>query len=253
MRRHSKLDANFMAEKDKAVTTTDDENVDEPTVEDTEAETGEDADTDENDSQDSSKEDEIDYDAELEAEQKRGKPDPSKAREAFKERDNKRDTDADDDKPLTRKDIADVEARVERRVLAGQALDIARKMAGSDKEAQLIVAKWTNRTFPAGTTLQDQIEEAYVITHSKRLIGTTNEAMRALKNKNNVRTGAAGATHRDSADASEPKMNAADAASYKGAGFVWNGQKRVYMKSLKNGKMFLYKDPKTKKQWTAAA
>lgn len=197
-------------------------------------------------------------DDELAAEQDRA----SKAAEAFavrekarKEREAAGDADEDSKKPLTRADIAEINATATAAAMkvANQAaaLTIAKTLATSDKEAQLIVAKWANRNFPEGTPLQDQIEEMYAVTHRKRLIGERNEALRAAKNKLNVQTDSA-ATHRDETAAGEPKMSDADKTAFKQAGFVWDAAKRLYKKPLGNGKTHLYRDPKTGRTFRAA-
>lgn len=245
----------FMADEEKKEDI-DVEEKDEGAADDSEA--SEDADEEKADdsSKDSDKKeasDEIDYEKELEAEKKRGKPDPAKAQEAFKKRqDREEGADGDEDKPLTQKDIGRVTANVRRELQAEQAFTLARSMAASDTEANLIVAKWGNRIFPDGTSLQDQIEEAYAITHRKSLIGQRNEALRALKNKGTVKKDGSGA-HRDASPGSAPKMSAADAEAYRQAGFVYDGAKRLFKKPLRGGKVFLYKDPKTNRQWTGQA
>lgn len=202
----------------------------------------------EEDSDDSSsKTEELDLDAELEKERKAGEPDPTIADKAFKDREKKRENsdDEDDDAPLTKKDLAAVEARIRKEQQNERALEIAKEMAGSDKEATLIVAKWANRTFPTSLTLREQISEAYVITHSKKLIGERNEAMRALKGKKGVNKNAANA-HKDPArSGSEPKISPADASAIRASGFIWNTATRQYEKTLPNGRK-LVRDSKTK-------
>ena len=193
---------------------------------------------------------EIDYDAEIDAEKKRGKPDPKKAVEAFKERTQKRegDEDGEDDenKPLTRKDLAEVEIRVERKLLKGQALSVAKGLADNDKEAELIVARWGNRSFPQGTPLSEQIEEVYAaLPHvRKRLIGERNEALRALKGKEGANRNSA-TTHKAGLPGKEPKLSPQDEQAIKAAGFVFNATARWFEKKLGNGDL-LVRDPKTK-------
>lgn len=189
---------------------------------------------------------EIDYDAEIEKERK-GKPDPLKAKDAFKERNEKRKEpeDDEDDKPLTKKDLQAILAseRVERR--SEEALAVARGMAGSDKEAQLIVEKWKNRTFPPTLSLTEQIEESYAITHRKKLIGERNEALRALAGKETVNKNPATA-HQEGQKGTEPKMAPNDLRAIQAAGFAFNSTTRRYEKKLSNGST-LIRDPKTKK------
>lgn len=231
--------------------TTDDESAedaeDEEESEDEEAEDESDEESEDEDKSDGSKktENELDLDAELEKERKAGSPDPVIAKEQFKERDKKRDgKKGDEDKPLTQKDVDAIEARIRKEQQQERALEIAKELAGSDKEAELIVAKWANRTFPKTLTLREQMQEAYVITHSKKLIGERNEAMRALKGKKGVKTDSASA-HQDAPKGNEPKLSPADAASLKASGFSWNTNTRQYEKKLPNGRL-LIRDNKTK-------
>lgn len=197
-------------------------------------------------------ENEIDYDAEIEKERK-GKPDPIKAREAFKGRKERREEKQEDegeeevdeeDKPLTRREMQELLAHDRKERELDSALHIAQSLAGSEKEAQLIVAKWQNRTFPSHLTLREQLEESYAITHSKKLIGERNELMRALKNKGNVNTNAAG-THQDAPKGKEPELASQDKQALAASGFIWNAVSRQYEKKLSNGDL-LVRDSKTK-------
>lgn len=231
------------ADDTEEVVTETEEAADEESAEETEEES---EDGDESDS--SSKTEELDLDAELEKERKAGEPDPVLAEKAFKERKERREkesTEEDDDKPLTQKDVqAILEAdRKERR--RDDALVIARGMSSSEKEAELVVAKWSNRTFPKSLTLTEQIQEAYVITHSKKLIGERNEAMRALKGIKGVKTDAA-TTHKDAGKSStEPKLPPGDMAVLRQSGFSYNNVSRQFEKKLPNGDL-LVRDNKTK-------
>lgn len=193
-------------------------------------------------------ENEIDYDAEIEEERKKGKPDPEKAKEAFLKRQAKREQEStvenDDDKPLTKRELQEILAAQRVELQMKDAISFATQLAGSEKEALLIVEKWKNRTFPPTLSLQEQIEEAFAITHRKKILGERNEAIRALKAKSNVSTNAA-TTHRDAPQSTEPKISPQDATALKAAGFLWNGVSRRYERKLPNGDL-LYRDPKTK-------
>lgn len=213
-----------------------------------------DASDDDADKSSEKNEDELDLDKELEEEQKRGKPDPEKARKAFEEREAKRkagEGEDDGDKPVSRKELAEMEQRSYKRLQNDQALQIAKSMAASDKEAQLIFAKWQNRSFPENLPLQDQIEEAFAITHRKKMIGERNEALRVARGKATASKDSA-SSHRDGGTAGEPKLSEADKQGLKSSGFEWDGAKRFYKKVLPGGKSHLYYDPKTKRRWRAA-
>lgn len=229
----------------------DDKSKEEKSDEDSEEDSDEDAndedseDDDESDSSSSTDEDELDIDAELEKERKAGEPDPAKAEDSFKERKKKREGGTDREKPLTQADLDAALAADRKERQQDRALEIAKELAGSEKEAELIVAKWGNRTFPKSLTLREQIREAYAITHSNKLIGERNEALRALKGKRGVNKNPAG-THRDGTEnPNEPKLPAADAAAIRASGFTWSNKNRRHEKKLANGRI-LIRDPKTK-------
>lgn len=216
--------------------------------EETDAETAEaeqeaDAESEEESEDDAQHDDnKIDYEAEFEKERK-GKPDPEKAKLAFKERQSKKE-DGEEEKPLTRAELDEILAQDRKDRVSDTALQLAKGMATSDKEAQLIHEKWKNRTFPPNLTLSEQMEEAYAITHRKKLIGERNEALRALKGKEGVNSDAASA-HQDEPQGGEPKLPAQDKQAILDAGFKFNNTSRRFEKKLKNGSI-LIRDPQTK-------
>lgn len=254
-----------MAEKKKKAsdTSAEDKNKKEDVVteEETEVET-EDEETTDDDSSTEDDEDK-DLDEELDKETKRGKPDATKAKEAFTKRKAKKvegdeedaeevDEEDDDNKPVTRAEMRRAQETARREAQESSALAIARTLATSEKGVQLIIAKWKNRSFPEGMPLQEQVEEMYAASHRKRLVSERTEALRALKNKGSVQDGVA-ETHRDSATSGEPKMSDGDRQALTASGFVWDGSKRLYKKPLKGGKMFLYRDAQGKRTFTGAA
>lgn len=237
------------AEDESAEDDSEDEGDDDESDEDSEDD--DDSDDEESDDEDesgsSTEEDDDELDDEIEKERKAGEPDPTKAKDAFKGREKKRgaaDTD-DDDKPLTRGEAKKLEDRIRKETLEREAHAIAKELAdGSAKQAQLILLKWKNRTFPASLTLREQMTEAFVLANSKKLIGERNEAMRGLKGKRGVKDSAAG-THRDAPRGpGEPKLPPADAASLRQSGFSWNVRTKRYEKKLPNG--LLIRDNQTK-------
>lgn len=223
------------------------------TEEEDEAEDDTDAEDDAEDKEDdsSSKED-TDYDAELERE-RRGKT----AKDAFKEREQKRGTRQeddededdvdDDDKPLTRKDLRKVQAQARKEAMADRAKELADEMAGSDKEAELIFEIYQNRTFPEHLTMREQMEEAYAIANRRSLLAKNRELRRTLRSRDTAGKDVAG-THRDSAVGTAPKLAKADANAYARAGFKYDSKRKLWVKVLPNKKR-LYKNPKTKAQW----
>lgn len=202
---------------------------------------------DEDESEDGSSTDDDDIDDEIEKERKAGEPDPVIAKKAFDERKSKRGTgeSGDDDKPLTKKDLLELEDRIRKDTLRNEANAIAKELAGgSVKQAQLIMLKWQNRTFPKTLTLREQMTEAFVIANAKKLIGERNEALRGLKGKRGVKDNAAGA-HQDSPRGpGEPKLPPADAAALRQSGFSWNVRTKRFEKKLQNG--ILIRDNETK-------
>lgn len=224
----AEADAKALAEKEKADAV--------ETEEETEEEAAKDSDTD------------IDYDAELEAEKKRGKPDPFKAKEAFKERKKKREEEteeeeeeeetSEEDRPITRKDLATVEANMRQRIEGERALEFAKGLAGSAKEAELVIARWNNRRFPDGTPLSQQIEEVFAGIHAKKLIGERQIALKALKTRDGRNTDTT-TTHRDGLPGKEPTLSSADKAGMTQAGFTFNKVTKRFEKKLQNGQTLI--------------
>lgn len=245
-----------MTDVNKDTTTTEEETkVDaEATEEETEEEEVSDEESDETESDEEESEDdaeasnsdnEIDLDAEIERERNKGKPDPKKAKEAFQRRNEKRAGEDDDDKPMTRREMREFMEQQGKVALEASAFTLARGMSGSDKEAQLVVEKWKNRTFPAHISLSEQIEEAYAITHRKKLIGERQEALRALKNKGRVNNDGSTTHHSPQRNIKAEKLSSPDTQAIIAAGFTLNSKTRRFEKKLSDGSI-LVRDPKTK-------
>lgn len=198
--------------------------------------------------------DEKELDALIDEEKKKGQPDPLKAKESFIEREARRKKEkedlekeeADEDRPATLKDLARERELGRREAQMSQARELAKGLAKSEKEAELIVLRWQNRTFPAGTPLSEQLEEVYVGMPNvrKKLIGERNEALRALKNKDTVNNSGA-STHREPIKPAKPKIRPADEAGIVAAGYKLEEATGMYVKPLSNGGRVIY-DPKTK-------
>ena len=214
---------------------------DEDTVEEDDSDA--DPNPDEEEEEEGDENSDIDLDAEIEEENRRG-PDPKKAHERIKDKeveDDEEDLD-EDDKPLTRREANELLAKQAKEAQETRAFDIARRLAGSDKEAELIVLKWKNRSFPAKMPLSEQVEEAYAITHRKRLISQRNEALRALKNRDGLNRTVAG-THRDSVKSNssqQPKgMSKQDRQAIETSFGPWNPKTGRFEKKLKNGHLIV--------------
>lgn len=205
---------------------------------------------------DTQREKELDEELAAEVERKRVADEAFKKREdARKKREEEAAAAGGNKEPLDTDDIiaraAEAGAEAATKVtLQNSALTIARTLATSDKEAQLMVAKWNNRSFPASMPLQQQMEEMYGAVNYRRLAGERSEALRIARNKGNVNTNGA-ASHIDGPAAGEPKLPEADISAMKASGFIWDGAMRVYKKPLNGGKTHLYKDPKTNRMWRA--
>jgi hypothetical protein len=199
---------------------------------------------------------EIDYEAELKKEREaREKAERALADKRFKAAEKKRkeepeEVDEDEEeKPLTKKELQSLlqqeRLETEKRLNEARAIEIAKTITSSDAERDLVLEIHKNRTFPAHLSLQEQIEEAYVIANRKKIVGENSELKRALKGKAGVVKNPAG-THRDAPASTEPKISPEDSAGIKAAGYSWNGTLRRWEKKLGNGDI-LVSDPKTKK------
>lgn len=195
---------------------------------------------------------EIDYKAEAEKERKarieaeqliiQNKIGKKKKKEEENQDDD--DGDDDDDRPVTHREMREIVSQTEKKTLLSTAKTIALSIATSEAEADLIVAKWENRTFPPNLPLSDQIEEMYGAIHSKRIIGQKNEALRSLKNKDNVNNDGSG-SHRDPPGGTEPKIEADMKLVISQSKLVFNATSKRYERKLPNGDTIYY-DPKSK-------
>lgn len=192
----------------------------------------------------------IDYEAELKREKEaREKAEQLIAENKFKDNLRKKaDEGGGEEKPLTASELHSILAsdrqQTQKEVKANRIQELAKGLSTSIAEADLTVEIHRNTTFPQHFTLQEQVEASYAIANRKKLIGTTNEALRALKGKDGVNNNAAGSFH-DSRKAGEPEMAGGDKAAILASGFLWNGTSRRYEKKLNNGDI-LVRDSKTK-------
>jgi len=188
-----------------------------------------------------------DYEAIAKEEEDR-KPDPEKAKEAFKEREKKREEIEVqvEDQPLTRDEVWNMvqesQMGITKTLQENSAVTVANSMAESEAEARAMLAKWKNRSFPAGMSLQEQMEEMHAVVNRKKFVSQNNEIKRALKSKDTV-TQDAGSTHRDAPEGTAPKITSADAQGLKSAGLKWDGVKRVYYKDVGRNQRLETKGP----------
>lgn len=155
---------------------------------------------------------------------------------------------SEEDKPITRADLetmlAKERASVEKRVLAGETLRVARSLAESDEEASAIVAIYNNRIFPENLSHEQKVTEAFYIAHGPRLTGKILELRRSLNSKATKKSSGSENAHQDAPKAGEPKISPQDKAEYDRVGFKWTG--KVWEKKTSDGRV-LIKDPKTGK------
>lgn len=189
----------------------------------------------------------IDYSAELEkelalAEQRAIAAEKALAEKRFKNSEKNRE-ETDDDKPITKAQLSSFLAENEqknKKVIEKQQADaLADRLAGSEDEKKLILAKWENRTFPTNYSLEEQIKESYVLANGNKLIAERDEAIRALKGKEGV--------NRDTAESHiepQPTKDAEVTGDVKSVigrrGFVFNNQTKQYEKTTANGKKLIY-------------
>ena len=195
----------------------------------------------------------IDYSAELEkelasAEQRAIKAEKALAEKRFKaSKETREEVGEDEDRPATKAELSRFLAENEqknKKVIEKQQADaLADRLAGSEDEKKLILAKWENRTFPANYSLEEQIKESYVLANGNKLIAERDEAIRALKGKDGVSRDTA-ETHIQPQQTKEAEVTG-DVKSVIGRrGFVFNQTTKQYEKTTANGKKLIY-DKKT--------
>lgn len=198
--------------------------------------------------EESSSSQEADYEALIEAERK---PDPEKAKEAFKKRQEKRqeegtEPEEEGDKPMTRKEMEEYLARRTQEIVATanaeRIQELATEIAESDGEKRFIMEIHKNRVFPDGMSLREQLEEAKAIATYKRTLAKNAELARKVVSKETASKDTS--TGIQETTSSEPKVNADVKVALKNAGFVYDSTHKTYVKTLPNGKK-MYKDPKT--------
>lgn len=214
----------------------------------------EDDQTSENVQEDNSKdtkEESAQFEAELQREREaREKAEKAASDLAFKLREKKRnkvedeetEEDLDEDKPMTRKEflmaLSKEREKDRKAFLETKVLEHAKNLASNDTEAQLIVEKWKNRSFPENVSLEEQIEECYLAANRKRILGENSELKRALAGKGRVSKDYS-STHQDSIQPGQPKLAPNEAQTMARIGYKWNGSKSRWEKKLSNGKILV--------------
>lgn len=206
----------------------------------------------------------IDYESEFKREREaREKAEKALAEKRFKdsarrrrleedvEMDEYQNREVSEEKPLTADQLEAILFR--ERQLTKKELDrkeieqFASNLSSSDAERKLVLEIHKNRIWPEHLSLEDQVEEAYVIANRKKLLGENSELKRALRGKQGINDNPAG-TYQEPTKGSQPKISSIDAAEFARLGFKWNHVSRMYEKRLSNGQT-LVRDMEAKKTY----
>ena len=97
--------------------------------------------------------------------------------------------DDDDDKPITTRQLQEMLAQQSQQIqkeLQGQKIvELARSRAGSETEAALMVEVHKNRQFPPHLSIEEQMDEVWLIANRKKIMGEHAEALRAVNARAN--------------------------------------------------------------------
>jgi hypothetical protein len=181
----------------------------------------------------------------------REKADKAAADYAFKLREKKRKEpeeveEEDEEKPLTSKSLQALLAQereaTRKEMQTSEINRLASSVSTNDTEKELILELHKSRSFPAHLSLQEQIEECYVIANKRKILGENSELKRALRGKAGASNDAS-TTHQDAPTGNQPKLEKGMATVMAQTGFKYNATARRYEKKLDNG--ILVKDLKT--------
>lgn len=181
--------------------------------------------------------------AQLEKEREaRKKAEKAAADRAFKLREQKRNQQPEPEeegkKYLTREEAEEIVARerekTRKEMLSDQIKGIADRLATNDTERDLIIETHRNRSFPEHLSLEQQLEECFVIANKSKILGENRELKRAVAGKQSVSTDAA-ETRQDEPKGKQPNISGADKAEFARLGFKWNGTNKRWEKKLPNG------------------
>lgn len=180
-----------------------------------------------------------DYKAEYEKLQKRVAADAFKFRQSKKEdRGDDSGDEPDDDKPLTRSEVAKLlaeeKASISKQLTVKEATTLASKLTSNDDEAQYAVALWQNVQLPFDS-MEEQLEFIVGGMNAKRVLAQNAELKRALLSKDTARKNTA-TTARDAMSAGQPKIDPQVASVLKTQGYTYNSNQKVYTKKLADGR-----------------
>lgn len=146
----------------------------------------------------------------------------------------------EEEKPVTQKQLHEFMAK-ERK---GEIVRIVSDMTDDVKVRELTILTHKNRTYPANSSLQEQLQEAYLVANKDKVLGENSELKRALSGNKNALTDAS-QNHQDSPKVGEPNMSAADKQELARHGWKWNGTSRKYEKKIKSGMLVRQDDGST--------
>lgn len=180
----------------------------------------------------------------------REKAEKAAADNAFKLREEKRRQkeetveELDEDKPLTAKDLqrffAEEREATQKVIQENETKKLVESLSDNPTEQALVLEVYKNRSFPSHLSLQEKLEEAYLIANKDRVFGENKELKRALLGKKTASKDSA-TTQQDEPTGSKPKLTPGDAQEYARIGFTWNDKQRRWQKKLSNGQ-FLIKE-----------
>lgn len=226
-------------------------------VEDTPSDTGEE--NTENEEKSQNPKTEIDYEAKLKEERearlkaeqalakKRYQSDERK-RKQYEENPDEAPDENDEDRPMTARQFNEFitkERQETQKLLQEREIrSLAERYGTTEAEINLFVEIHKNRVFPSHLSLEEQIKESVAIANKDKLIGERNEAVRALRGKQNANNNAA-TTHHDATQGNEPKLATDVKAILLRQKFVFNPITRQYEKKISQGRKLVY-DLKTR-------
>jgi hypothetical protein len=131
--------------------------------------------------------------------------------------------------------------------MAGRIAEIAKSLAPtSTDEANAIIAIHSNRIFPDGMPIEQQMQEAYYIAHGPRLVAKTAELRRTVRSKTTTKTVGSDNSHRDETKVEPKGVDPQTRAELSRLGYKWDGVN--FAKKLTNGKT-LIRDTKSGKTY----
>ena len=159
---------------------------------------------------------------------------------------NKRDEEVEEEeeeeKPLTQaqldEKLAEERDRTRKEILASEADRLASSQATSPEEKELVLAYFQTHRFPENMPISEQIENCIAMANRKKLIGERNEALRALKGKENT-TVDGGSAHQEPLKKPQAKLDEKESKAYKSVGMSWNNEKSWWEKKMPNGKTLI--------------